>query len=87
MYIPIIKILLSIIMFSLATGIALFFVKELTQHTDRIRKYKDLGDKLLQPMRNELRGERLSRAMLFAWFILIETTVLFFEYVAIINLK
>lgn len=87
MFLIIVKILLSIIMLSLATGIALFFVKELTQHTDRIRKYKDLGDRLLQPMRSELRGERLSRAMLFVWFILIETTVLFFEYVAIINLK
>lgn len=87
MYIQIIKILLSIIMFSLATGIALFFVKELSQHTERIRQYKKLGDKLLQPMKSELRGERLSRAMLFVWFILIETTVLFFEYVAIINLK
>lgn len=87
MYIPIIKILLSIIMFSLATGIALFFVKELTQHTDRIRQYRKLGDKLLHPMKSELRGERLSRAMLFVWFILIETMVLFFEYVAIINLK
>lgn len=74
-------------MFSLATGIALFFVKELAQHTDRIRQYKKLGDKLLQPMKSELRGERLSRSMLFVWFILIETTVLFFEYVAIINLK
>ena len=74
-------------MLSLATGIALFFVKELAQHTERIKRYKDLGDKLLQPMKSELRWERLSRSMLFVWFIITETTVLFFEYVAIINLK
>jgi hypothetical protein len=87
MFLIIVKILLSIVTLSLFSGIAVIFIRELSKNIDSIRQYKELNERLLQPMEKELRRERFDIVLLTIWFVLIENLVVFFEVVAVINMK